>query len=285
MVFIFNKRCSVYLSAESGLRSCLLSSSNNELQCGSTYNSDSLLHPGGLALSPDGQTAYVIDDSEAPGVTVCPISNGSFSCSSMTGINLYNPKAIAVSPDGLYAYITDAASGNVTICTINGSSLTCGQQKGGFNQPWGIALSPDGKSAFITDSSAISYTSCSVSGSTLDTCMMKPLITTDVNQQGEPQGIALSPDGKTAFIAMSQGNAGINVCNVTDTTIFCTSPAVNPDCLFTNPQYVALTKDGSKLAVTTSNGNGTVVVCDVNNQAIDNCNANQITWPQGVAAF
>ena len=240
-----------------------------------------------MALSPNGQTLYVIDSPEAPGVTVCSISNGAFLCNSKTGSHLNNPTAIAVSPDGQYAYITDAASNNITVCAIDGDSLNCSEPQGSnFDQPWGIAISPDGTTAYITDNNGISYTTCSVSGMTLDSCVMKPLLTAELIEQGTPRGIAISPDGETAFIAVSQGNSGINVCNVTGTTISCTSPIVNPDFLFTDPQHVALTKDGSKLiSVNLNDGNGTVVVCDVNNQAINNCNANYIGMPEGVAAF
>ena len=103
------------------------------------------------------------------------------------------PEKIAFTADGKRALVTEAAEGTVAeIDTVSGKVLR--HLSTGGTQPAGVAVTPDGRLAMVTNSF-----SGSVGFVHLDTGKtdVVPLL-------GMPYDVVLSPDGATAYVAVSQ---------------------------------------------------------------------------------
>jgi len=109
--------------------------------------------PCGIAITPDGTRAYVVNNRATPGtvsvidltsnaVVESPIPVGNFPCN------------IAITPDGTTAYVVNA-EGNATPGSVSVVDLTSNAVVGApipvGNRPWGIAITPDGTTAYVTN--------------------------------------------------------------------------------------------------------------------------------------
>lgn len=262
--------------------------SGDQLTCGQQVhlNSSSV---GGIALSPDGQTAYIVNP-RSNSVTVCSIlADNTLKCGDPTGSNMANPLGIAISPDGTKAYVTNYNNSGylytVTVCSISGFDFTCSKPTGSnLTLPWGIALSPDGSKAYVANEASTplgAVTVCQVLGDILTNCQL----TAFQNPSASLVGIAISPDGSTAYFSNSHNNT-ITICNVSDYTFDC-GPQLNPNSTtFNNPRFISLSRDGLQLFVTNSRSNK-VSVCSVSGQELGPCNNTRSNTylPEGIAVY
>ena len=65
--------------------------------------------PVAIAISPDGRTAYVVDDGDSGTTTPVDLATGQPGTPIETGTD---PQAIAITPDGTTAYVTDDGNGH-----------------------------------------------------------------------------------------------------------------------------------------------------------------------------
>ena len=104
--------------------------------------------PVGIAVSPDGKTAWVTNKSDNS-VSVIDIVTRQTTTIIPAGSS---PTGIAISPDGKKAFVANQASNSVSIIDIityqTSSVITVG------SAPTGIAISPDGMQAYVTNSAA-----------------------------------------------------------------------------------------------------------------------------------
>ena len=102
-------------------------------------------NPSGVAFSPDGSTAYVINETDDT-VSVIDVATGTTG----TPITVGNsPRAVAFSPDGSTAYVTNVADNTVSVIDVaagtTGTPITVG------SGPLRVAFSPDGSTAYVTN--------------------------------------------------------------------------------------------------------------------------------------
>ena len=90
---------------------------------------------GGVAISPKGDTAYVLT---AAGVTPVDIATGTAGTAIPAGTL---PTDIAITPDGKTAFVSDPSSGNVFAVDL--TTNTPGVSIGSHSGPAGIAIVPD----------------------------------------------------------------------------------------------------------------------------------------------
>lgn len=173
-----------------------------------------------LAVSPDGRFVYAgYEASDASAATIAVLQRdgsgilsaaGSVALSASTRLS-----ALAVSPDGaalyavdtttLYVYGRDGQSGQLTLQqqfqdTVNGVE--------GLAGAWGIAVSPDSHFVYVTgaDASALAVFGVDNSG-------QLGFLTAYQDGAGgiiglaDARGVAISPDGKEAYVAAAEDNA------------------------------------------------------------------------------
>jgi YVTN family beta-propeller protein len=178
--------------------------------------------PRGIAIAPDGSTAYVANqwntvtplDLET-GVPGLPIPVGD------------QPVAIAMTPDGATAYVANLVSGNVT--PIDVTTGTAGTPIAVGGAPEGIAVTPDGATAYVANGNTASVTPIDTATGTAGTPIpVGPF----------PYGIAVTPDGATAYVPNGGSDDVTPIATATNT------PGA-PIPVGDGPRTVAITPDGA----------------------------------------
>jgi YVTN family beta-propeller protein len=158
--------------------------------------------PVGVAVTPDGKTAFVANGASGTVSTIdvktrtinstdIPVGSGAF--------------GVAVTPDGKTAFVTNNTSGTVSTIDVktrtkNRTDIPVG------NYPKWVAITPDGKTAFVTLANlAVGNPQGENAVATIDvkTRTKNPA---DVPVADLPVQVAITPDGKTAFVAGAPGS-------------------------------------------------------------------------------
>lgn len=197
-----------------------------------------LIFPTSVAVSPDGQSAYVGSSdavavfdrapdgtlSQKPGTAGCISDDGSGSCRDGTGIDGRN--SVTVSPDGRSAYVASLSdalaifdrrpNGRLvqkpgTAGCVSGTGAGPCVDGTALNGARSVAVSPDGQSAYVASdlSNAIALFDRAPNGS----LVQKPGAAGCIRDAGGagrcaegealdgPISVAVSPDGKNAYVA------------------------------------------------------------------------------------
>jgi DNA-binding beta-propeller fold protein YncE len=222
--------------------------------------------PVGIAVTPDGHSAYV--------------TNGSSSVSSPSRISQYNidpltgglsPKTppaiadgqgalgVAVTPDGKSAYVAGFPDSTVSQYDINPLSGTLSPKDpqtvaaGGLGSfAFSVAVTPDGKSAYVTTFNAgvRQYNIDPLTGG------LSPKSPAGVAAGDTPEGVVVTPDGKSAYVTNLNSNtiSQYNIDRVTGALSPKTPATIATDTGPTNG--VAVTPDGKNLYVANSGISG-----------------------------
>jgi DNA-binding beta-propeller fold protein YncE len=191
--------------------------------------------PLGIAIAPNGKTAYVTNSS---GDTVTPINIKSSPFSLETPIRVGSgPAAIAISPSGSWAYVSNFNSNTVTPVDLATSPATPERPIRVGNGPWSIAVSPNGKWVCVSDSEGRSV-------SVINTATRHVTL---LQLTRAPQAIAIAPSGAVAYVANGQVVTPIDLSSGTPRI----ESAINvPD----GPLGIAVTPNGA-MAYTANNDN------------------------------
>ncbi len=141
--------------------------------------------PTALALSPDGQTLYVADQTQDAVATVA-VATGK-----VTGtIPVTDPRALALSPDGKSLYVASGDRDEVIKLDVTSRRVVARAEA--HRQPVGLALSADGRTLYCCNQfsdDVLVYDAAS-----LKRTARLPVVR-------EPRCCALTPDGKTLAVA------------------------------------------------------------------------------------
>jgi YVTN family beta-propeller protein/YD repeat-containing protein len=167
--------------------------------------SSSTMQPNAIAISPDGDYAYVSDGGSSEVTVLSLTSPGTYGFShNSTGLGFAGePQDIAISPNDQLAYVTDAtSSGNGYLRSYhidphngifyNGHPITVG------NAPGAVALLPEGQTAYVTNSGSGTVSVINTSSDT---------VTNSLSDSGGPVGVGVTPDGATVLAADSTGGS------------------------------------------------------------------------------
>jgi gliding motility-associated-like protein len=243
--------------------------------------------PGAVAVSPDGRTVYVTNNSpnhfsvipgsvlvintatnmvidsliapNASGVAVGPDgivyvttehSNMGFLLGAIEIQVGPFPSGVAVSPDGTMAYV---ANSDNTVSVINTTPLfqdVVATVNLGFG-PAGVAVSPDGSRVYATDGGSVAVINA----------ISNTVIATIPTGGGFAGGISITPNGSRVYVA--GGNANIvSVINTSTNAIVATIPVAG------GPLGVSITPDGSRVYVTDSQANNVSVINTATNTIV-----------------
>jgi YVTN family beta-propeller protein len=166
--------------------------------------------PHEIAVTPNGETAYVVTEA---GVTPITLSTGTVG----SLIPIAGPRGIAIAPDGKTAYVADyAESGTVT--PIDVATNTAETPIPAGPDPDEIAIAPDGKTAYVSNSDVATVTPITLATGTTGTPIQVA--------GGSADAIAISADGRMAYVASESSGAVTPINLVTDTA---GSPISVPD--------------------------------------------------------
>ena len=209
--------------------------------------------PTGVAISPDGKFAYVtsdfldlsagnlwqidtatnkvagggfeMDDSFFNGVAVAPDGTVHVTLDEFQLDPIFfglvdrrvevpgDPAAVAVTPDGKHLYVGSSCRflcGNPIVWVIGPAASTVVATIPMGDYPNAIAITPDGTRAYVPTSGAVSV---------INTATNKVVATVPVGGSG----VAITPDGKYAYIA----GGGVSVIDTATNTVVATIPVGN----------------------------------------------------------
>jgi YVTN family beta-propeller protein/VCBS repeat-containing protein len=205
--------------------------------------------PYGVALSPNGTQAYVVNYGNN---TVAVVNTATGAVTNTIGVGA-NPYGVALTPNGKYAYVTNRNGGTVSVIDTATKSVVKTVAVG--NGPQGVAVSPDGNLIYVTNrgSGSVSVIDTNPVHGTYNT------VIATVAVAGDPFEVAFSPDGTDAYVA----RAGAGSVAVIDTA---TSSVVNNIAVGSTPYDVAFSPDGTHAYVPNLNSN-TMSVIDTASQS------------------
>ncbi|HSN74476.1 MAG TPA: hypothetical protein VL334_05185 [Anaerolineae bacterium] len=178
--------------------------------------------PVGVAISPDGSTALVVDDvhdvvrridlNTLQVTTIAGAPNVSGFVNGIGGAARFNyPEDVIFSPDGSYALIADRNNNAIRKLDLATAEVTTfvAPGAGGIFDPSALDFSPDGSFVLVTSSANGRVYRVDVSGGAAGAVTV--LAGNGVNDVvdgvgtaasfGSPEGIAISPDGSIALVS------------------------------------------------------------------------------------
>jgi DNA-binding beta-propeller fold protein YncE len=221
-------------------------------------------NPLGIAVSPDGKSAYVtnISSFNVSQYDINPLTGALSPKNPVTVATGADPGGIAVTPDGRSAYVANEQGDTVSQYDVNPVTGALSSKNpatvAAANAPIQVAVSPDGKSAYVTNQSS-DIKGNSVSQYNIDpvTGSLSPKTPATVDSGGSAFAIAVTPDGGSVYVTNNGPRKTIFQYSV-DSVTGALSPK-NPASVATGtePFGVAVTPDGRSAYVT--NGSANVV--------------------------
>jgi len=158
------------------------------------------------------------------------------------------PFGVAISPKGDRAYVTNQGSDSVSVIDTATNDVVATVPLHVGSWPTGLAVTPDGTRVYVANHTNASFNPSTVS--VIDTATNTVVATVGVGV--EPWGVAITPDGKHAYVT-NQNPGTVSVIRTDTNTVVATVPVG----FF--PQSIAITPDGSRAYVANFSG-GTVSV-------------------------
>ncbi len=207
--------------------------------------------PSALAVSPDGQDAYIsaapeFSDDGTPVLWEIALGGTSPGTLART-IPLpadSSPAGVAITPNGLEALVTDYSGGTVIPVKLStgkaGTPIGVGITPGSGSGPLGIGVSPDGSEAYVADSEDGSLSEISLSD---DHVSAVPIETGYL-----PQYVSVSPDGSTVWVTEDNGTSPADAGFVVPVSV----PSLtvgSPVGVGNDPNGIAISPDGTTVYV------------------------------------
>ena len=165
-------------------------------------------NPFAVAVTPDGQHAYVVNNVSPGTVTVIDTATNTVEAATLTVGG--HPFPIVVTPDGTHAYVGNEDDNTVSVIdtatnTVEATTIPVG------TFPFGIAITPDGKHVYVTNTGS---NDVSVIATATKTVVGAPIPVGTA-----PIGGAVSPDGKHAYVANRANNTVSVIATATNTVV------------------------------------------------------------------
>jgi YVTN family beta-propeller protein len=208
--------------------------------------------PTGVAVSPDGAHAYVINSGD-DSVSVIDVATGTAAVTLAVG---RAPYGIALTPDGRTAYVANAGGNSVSIIDTHAQAVTGTIAVG--EKPYGVAVAPDGERVYVTNQAGGSLTVIDSSSLLFAQALIGVKSTIAVGIA--PTGVAISADGQRAYVVDNEAHALVVVDTIAG-KVTDTIPVGK------HPAQVAITPDGAQ-AFATNAGGGSVSVVDLATTAV-----------------
>ena len=234
--------------------------------------------PFGLAITPDGATAYVNAQegpSETEGGSVSAINLATGAATAQIEQVGNAPIGVAITPDGKRAYVASRGAATVSMIDVAtnvviGPPIKVGVE--GESADRGVAITPDGTRVYVA---RFGDDLISVIDTATNTVVGAPIPVGD-----GPRELSITPDGRRLYVTNFEDSATGNSVSVIDTA---TNTVVGaPIPVGKNPRGIAITPDGSR-AYVANNFSETVSVIDTATNTVLGAPIPVGTNPVGVA--
>lgn len=242
--------------------------------------------PSGMAIAPNGTTAYVNNYGAAGGV-------GSGNATTVRVVDLTSntivgapivvdlaPASLAITPDGAFVYVINYVDGNTgtgTISIIRTSDNVVTGTIPGFSGPFAIVITANGRHAYVTNFGSNNFAPVGTTVSVVD--LTTNQVTDNITLGTQPSGIALTSHDRFAYVTIYNTlYLGPNFTNLTagQGTVriidLCTNELLCPVLVTgSSPDAIALSHDG-KYAYVTNYSSNTVSVFNITDKMwLKNC--------------
>ncbi len=164
--------------------------------------------PSGIDISPKGDLAIVANRAEKS-VTVLTIAGTSLKAIETIAMN-DEVATVAFTPDGKRALVVKQPAHKLAVLDVNGTKVTYGGVDIEVGQwPYNVVVTPDGKLALTADLGAKGGSDGKPDTvSVVDLEQNPPRVIDRVEVGDGPEGLAISPTGKTAVVMILRGSNG-----------------------------------------------------------------------------
>lgn len=200
--------------------------------------------PFGVAISPDGTSAYVANSSSGSVSVIDTKSRTVVATVTVGG----QPQAVAFSPDGSRAYVTCSADPASFLAVLDTASRAVLATVPLGGDPRGVVVTPDGAAAYVVNSG---FGRVQV----IDTAsnMVANEIPLGSGNPGDAFWIAMAPDGATAYVSNSLSQ-NVAVVDTPSQSVVATIEVGG------SPYGVAIAPDGSRAYVTVAAADGSTFI-------------------------
>ncbi|MDQ2652638.1 MAG: NHL repeat-containing protein [Chloroflexota bacterium] len=248
---------------------------------------DNFDEPQGLAVSPDGLTAWVADvqnhrvmvwarpDASSPWAFSAQIGSG---VAGSGNDSFDHPIGVAASEDGLTVWVVDSYNHRVVVWVKSDASSpweysaqfgSFGAGDDNLNRPYGVSVSPDGRTVWVVDSfnrRVVVWTRPDADSTVWTFSTRFGSGSPDDGEFGQPQGVAVLPDGLTAWVSdVAPTSTGVTIWTRPDASSldwtygarFGSKGSGNSE--FSFPWFLAVLPDGQTVWVSDASNDRVVV--------------------------
>jgi len=166
--------------------------------------------PSDVAITPDGKTAYVVDNEK-----VVPIDIATNKAGTPIPIPLFG-EAIAITPDGRFAYVTSIFVGPSEVSKIDLATNTVVAEIPVGVSPFGVAVTPNSRTVYVASNG---------DGSAYPIDVATNAVGPAIPVGAFPSSVAVAPNGASAYV-LSPGEEKLVRIDVATNTVTGTIPNV-----------------------------------------------------------
>lgn len=202
--------------------------------------------PAYIAITPNGQRAYVSDTSSNSVLVIdtnssSPTFNQLISAPALDGA-FNNPLNLAATLDGQFVYVSNNVANTVVVISTATNTIVQTISGSGLSSPGAIAMTPDGLYAYVANGGDNTLKVITLSNNNVSS--PAGLVGLD-----GPFAIAITPNGQYAYVT-NVSNQTVSVFDLNTNTAFTT---INVGA---QAEGIAITPDGLFAYVTGSSGSG-----------------------------
>lgn len=203
--------------------------------------------PDAVAVAPNGLTAYIVDGANN---LVYPFTISTSTLGTGIAVGTQgDPGAIAVSPSGEDVYVANYGSRSVSVISTatNKVTATVTIGAGATGKPIALAVSPDSAHVYVADQGHSQIADIATATNTVaHTIEVGSLADPNVTAGGDPNILAVTPDGSKLYVASYTGHGVEDISTATDTV---TKTIALQEPKTAAPNALALTPNGCQLYV------------------------------------
>jgi YVTN family beta-propeller protein len=188
--------------------------------------------PAGIAITPDGQFAFV---ANVTGNNLLVIAVKSKSVwASINSHSFDNPLSISITSDGSKGYVTNYKNGIVSVIDVKNQKWI--YDIGGFTSPSLLAISPDGKKAYVTSDPLFYDTNQMFFVDLTKGSQASPIPITLESAEGT-LGLAFNNSGEQVYVCQKLSNQQSKVITINTST----NNLQGSGIIFKDAIYIAIT--------------------------------------------